>query len=54
MAGGSGMTRSRLTCVALLIATVLAGLASRQWAASLPAFIAAYAGDALWAAWCFG
>ena len=53
MAGGSGMTRSRLTCVALLIATVLAGLASRQWAASLPAFIAAYAGDALWAGMVF-
>lgn len=41
--------RSRPTYVALLIATVAAGLASRQWPAAIPAFIASYAGDTLWA-----
>jgi hypothetical protein len=43
------MPRSRPAYLALLIVTVLAGLASRQWPAALPAFIASYAGDALWA-----
>lgn len=42
--------RSRLACVGLAIATIVAGLASRQWPAALPRFIALYAGDTLWAA----
>ena len=47
------MPRSRPRSVALLVVTILAGLASRQWAASLPAFIAAYGGDTLWAGMVF-
>lgn len=35
--------------VAMLVATVLLGLASRRFGTALPAFIARYAGDALWA-----
>lgn len=34
---------------ALLLVTICLGLASRHWAPSLPNFIGAYAGDALWA-----
>ncbi len=41
--------RSRPACFVLLVVTVVSGLASRRWAASLPAFIASYAGDVLWA-----
>ncbi len=43
------MRRSRPACFVLLVATVVSGLASRRWAAALPAFIASYAGDVLWA-----
>jgi hypothetical protein len=39
----------RLGYVALLLLTVLLGLASRQWADALPRFVGAYVGDALWA-----
>jgi len=35
--------------LAALGAVVVLGLASRKYAAHLPAFVAAYAGDALWA-----
>ena len=34
---------------ALLVATVLMGLGSRRYGDALPAFVARYAGDALWA-----
>ena len=39
--------------VALACLTIGAGLASRRYPAALPAFIARYAGDALWAALVF-
>lgn len=39
----------RLGYLALLLLTVALGLASRHWAASLPGFVGAYVGDALWA-----
>jgi hypothetical protein len=42
--------RLRLRYAVLLAATVLLGLASRRYAEALPRFVAAYAGDALWAA----
>ena len=45
-------SRSRLLTAALLLLTIALGLASRRYAA-LPSFIAAYAGDALWAAMVF-
>lgn len=47
------MTRSRLVHAALLIATIALGLGSRRFGAALPHFVAAYAGDALWAAMVF-
>jgi hypothetical protein len=40
----------RAIYAALLALTVLLGLASRRYAGALPEFVAAYAGDALWAA----
>ncbi len=43
-------SRSRLLTAALLLLTIALGLASRRYATALPSFIAAYAGDALWAA----
>jgi len=43
-------SRSRVIVAGLLLATIVCGLASRRFAAQLPAFIATYAGDALWAA----
>ncbi|MBL9161987.1 MAG: DUF2809 domain-containing protein [Planctomycetaceae bacterium] len=45
--------RSRLLTAPLLLLTIALGLASRRYAAALPSFIAAYAGDALWAAMVF-
>jgi len=36
-----------------VLTTVALGLASRRFAAALPGFVAAYAGDALWAAMVF-
>jgi hypothetical protein len=44
--------RPRWLTAALLLLTIALGLASRRYAA-LPSFIAAYAGDALWAAMVF-
>jgi len=41
--------RPRITYIALLVVTIAAGLASRDWDAALPAFISLYAGDTLWA-----
>lgn len=35
--------------IALILLTVALGLGSRRYAASLPGFVAAYAGDTLWA-----
>jgi len=48
-------SRSRPLYVALLFAIIALalGLASRRYAPALPTFIAAYAGDALWAAMVF-
>ena len=43
-------TRPRLAVVALLVCTVAAGLGSRRFPEQIPLFLAAYAGDALWAA----
>ena len=43
-------SRPRLLTAALLLLTIALGLASRRYAAPLPHVIAAYAGDALWAA----
>lgn len=40
--------RNRWLCLVLLALTVLCGLASREFAARLPAFVAAHAGDCLW------
>ena len=45
--------RSRSGYAALLVATVLIGLASRRFAAVMPAFVESYVGDALWAAMVF-
>ncbi|MEZ5317416.1 MAG: DUF2809 domain-containing protein [Vicinamibacterales bacterium] len=42
------MTRRRT--FGLLLLTIALGLASRRWPESQPAFVAAYAGDTLWAA----
>jgi Protein of unknown function (DUF2809) len=47
------VTRSRPLTAALLVATVLAGLASRRFAESLPRLVAEYAGDTLWATMVF-
>ena len=43
------MRRSRLLYLALAGAMAALGLASRRYTASLPAFIAQYSGDTLWA-----
>lgn len=42
--------RNRGLLLALLLATTVSGLASREFAAELPGFFATYAGDVLWAA----
>ena len=42
--------RSRALVAALVVATIALGLASRRFGDALPALVAAYAGDALWAA----
>lgn len=41
--------RSRSIYLIAIIITILLGLASRQYAAMLPLFVAEHAGDALWA-----
>lgn len=41
--------RSRIVWIATIAGVVLLGLASRRYAASLPPFVASYAGDTLWA-----
>lgn len=46
-------SRPRLLTAVLLFFTIALGLASRRYADALPHFIAAYAGDALWAAMVF-
>lgn len=43
-------SRRRLICGVALVTAIVAGLASRRFGGSLPQFIAAYAGDTLWAA----
>lgn len=43
------MNRSRLAYAVLSLGTIAIGLASRQFQAALPAWVGAYAGDALWA-----
>lgn len=43
------VTRQRLDFAAALAVTIPLGLASRRFAASLPPFVAEYAGDTLWA-----
>lgn len=45
--------RSRPLTLALLLATIALGLASRRFPEWQPAFVARYAGDALWAAMVF-
>lgn len=45
--------RSRILTAFLLLLTIALGLASRCYTPALPSFIAAYAGDALWAAMVF-
>ena len=45
--------RARPVSVALLLLVVALGLASRRHASALPHVVAAYAGDALWAAMVF-
>ncbi|WP_428306843.1 DUF2809 domain-containing protein [Lacipirellula sp.] len=46
---GHPAPRSRSLNAVLLAATIALGLASRRYGDQLPPFIAAYAGDALWA-----
>lgn len=46
-------SRSRLVCAALVLLTVALGLGSRHFGSELPRFLAAYVGDALWAAMVF-
>jgi hypothetical protein len=41
--------RPRIAWLALIGLVILLGLGSRRYAASLPGFVAAYAGDTLWA-----
>lgn len=41
--------RRRAVAIAAAVATIALGLASRRYAEALPDFIAAYAGDTLWA-----
>jgi hypothetical protein len=48
--GGDWKASRRAVYAGLLAATMLLGLASRRWPELLPGFVAAYAGDALWAA----
>ena len=43
------MRRPRIRSLALVLLSVLLGLASRRFGAILPAAVAAYAGDTLWA-----
>lgn len=45
--------RSRALYLALALAAVALGLASRRFRPALPPFLGAYAGDALWAAMVF-
>jgi hypothetical protein len=45
--------RDRRLYALLVVVTIALGLASRRYAGSLPAFLADYAGDALWAAMVF-
>ena len=45
--------RSTTPGLLLLLGTVALGLASRRYAAVLPAFVATYAGDVLWASMVF-
>ena len=45
-----GKKRDRVVFAAIIVLVIAAGLGSRsRWAAHLPAFIATYAGDTLWA-----
>jgi hypothetical protein len=48
--GGDWKVLRRAVYAGMLAATVLLGLASRRWPEVQPEFVAAYAGDALWAA----
>lgn len=41
--------RARLTWTAVAIVTIALGLGSRMYGGALPAFLASYAGDTLWA-----
>ena len=45
--------RSRIVYAIVLVAIVAAGLASRRFGHLLPAFVATYAGDTLWASMVF-
>ena len=45
--------RSRVLYLALALAVVALGLASRRYRPALPPFVGAYAGDTLWAAMVF-
>lgn len=45
--------RSRTLYLRLVVVTVALGLASRRFGGVLPGFVAAYAGDVLWAAMVF-
>ena len=47
MSGAHPAQRPRLLTASLLLLTIALGLASRHYAAALPHFVAAYAGDAL-------
>src|SRR5262245_55368661 len=47
------MGRDRRLYASLVVATIACGLASRQFGAALPAFVANYAGDTLWATMVF-
>ena len=47
--GPSRRPRSRRVCIAIVVIVVILGLASRRYRDVLPPFIAAYAGDTLWA-----
>lgn len=49
MVASATLRRRRLGYLALAAATTLLGLASRRYAAWLPAWVLLYAGDALWA-----
>ena len=49
----SARPRSRVVYLALVLAVVALGLASRRYRHELPAFVGAYAGDTLWAAMVF-